>query len=169
MPLSCDDAAWGLESAERATYVVLDDGSYAQRVIEVEGGEELDCDNIVSTSTLRFGSLVQYEPGKWAKQVVNVGFSPGPSMIVADAGTSEVNGTYANVPYVSSYGVFSPEPDYPVYAFGAYRIIHMFNWQIVNLTTSYYDAAVGPILPSDVPAWFAVSGDDPTPTVTEDA
>lgn len=71
-PADCDSAKVGLATAERATYVVMDDGSYAQKVIEVSDGEEIGCDNMQSTKTLQFGSLVEYEEGLWAKQIVTV-------------------------------------------------------------------------------------------------
>ena len=72
MALSCSDVQVGLAAAIRASYVVMDDGSFARRIIEVEEGEDLTCDDVVSTQTMEWGSLEQVEPGKWALKALIV-------------------------------------------------------------------------------------------------
>lgn len=74
-PQTCvADANRSLEEIEKGSYVVLDDGSYAQLVIEVSPGEELECaaDSNRSTSSIRKGSFVRVSATQWAKQVIPV-------------------------------------------------------------------------------------------------
>ena len=68
------DSNRSLEEIERGSYVVLDDGSYAQLIIEVGPGDELTCaaDINRSTSSIRKGSFVRVNDTQWAKQVVPV-------------------------------------------------------------------------------------------------
>lgn len=172
MALSCSDVQVGLVSAERASYVVLDDGTYAQRIIEVEGGTDLGCENIVSSDTLRFGSLVQYEPGKWAKQVIGSGGGGGnmSNVLVEGAGTSDVNGLYI-LDDDAPTGALVSDPGFHVYAMGDYVIVHDARWQLYSISNdgTLYEAGIDATMPWLPSSWVETDGDAPPPTVTEDA
>lgn len=70
--LTCDEVGLSTEELERASYVRLDDGTFALRIVVVTGGDALDCDNNQdSTETMRRGAFVSLGSGQWAVQVID--------------------------------------------------------------------------------------------------
>lgn len=70
--ITCDTTGISSDTLERGSYVLMDDGSYAKRIVEVAGGEVMDCDNMQALETMRRGSYVELSPGQYAQQIVQV-------------------------------------------------------------------------------------------------
>jgi hypothetical protein len=72
MALDYEDMKLGLEAIERLKYVRLDDGTIAKRVIVVEEGEPLDCDNKDRTETLQILGTERVGDRQYADRILIV-------------------------------------------------------------------------------------------------
>lgn len=70
--ITCDTTGISTAELERGSYVLLDDGTYAKRIVIVTGGEPIDCDTSgTALLTMKRGSYVVLSPGQYAQQVVD--------------------------------------------------------------------------------------------------
>ena len=70
--ITCANNGESLLTLERGSYVLLDDGTYAKRIVIVSGGDPVDCaSNGVTADQAARGSYVVLSPGQYAQQVID--------------------------------------------------------------------------------------------------
>jgi len=71
--LVCTDQENLTETLERGTFVRMDDGSIARRIVVISSATALDCDDEpLGTETLKRGSIVRVGTNQYAIQVLDV-------------------------------------------------------------------------------------------------